>query len=74
MDPIPLGRRPFHFLAGDGRAQQFLERALTNLAQRVEKGQLKDRSKIERRLGKIQERYVQVADLYEARLSQTEGC
>jgi transposase len=50
-----------------------MERALTNLAQRVEKGQLKDRSKIERRLGKIQERYVQVADLYEARLSPTEG-
>ncbi len=50
-----------------------MERALTNLAQRVEKGQLKDRSKIERRLGKIQERYGQVADLYEAYLSQTEG-
>ncbi len=50
-----------------------MERALTNLAQRVEKGQLKDRSKIERRLGKIQERYGQVADLYEACLSPTEG-
>src|SRR5208337_768295 len=50
-----------------------MERALANLAQRVEKGQLKDRSKIERRLGKIQERYVQVADLYEARLSQTQA-
>jgi len=50
-----------------------MERALQNLAQRVEKGQLKDRSKIERRLGKIQERYVQVADLYEAGLSQSGG-
>jgi len=50
-----------------------MERALTRLAQRVEKGQLKDRSKIERRLGKIQERYVQVADLYEAALRQAEG-
>src|SRR5271157_4790224 len=50
-----------------------MERALANLAQRVEKGQLKDRSKIERRLGKIQERYVQVADLYEAALRQTGG-
>ena len=50
-----------------------MERALANLAQRVEKGQLKDPSKIERRLGKIQERYRQVADRYEARLSQTEG-
>jgi len=51
-----------------------MERALANLTQRVQKGQLKDPSKIERRLGKIQERYGQVADLYEARLSQTEGC
>ena len=50
-----------------------MERALARLAQRVEKGQLKDRSKIERRLGKIQERYVQVADLYEADLRQAEG-
>ena len=50
-----------------------MERALTHLAQRVEKGQLKDRSKMERQLGKIQERYGQVADLYEARLDPREG-
>ena len=50
-----------------------MERALTRLAERVEKGQLKDRSKIERRLGKIQERYGQVADLYEADLQPVEG-
>jgi len=50
-----------------------MERALARLAERVEKGQLKDRSKIERRLGKIQERYVQVADLYEMDLRQVEG-
>jgi transposase len=50
-----------------------MERALARLAERVEKGQLKDRAKIERRLGKIQERYVQVADLYEADLHQVEG-
>jgi transposase len=50
-----------------------MERALARLAQRVAKGQLKDRSKIERRLGKIQQRYVQVADLYEAELRQTGG-
>jgi transposase len=50
-----------------------LERALKNLAQRVEKGQLKDRQKIERRLGKIQARYFQVADLYEMGLSEGEG-
>ena len=50
-----------------------MERALARLAERVEKGQLKDRSKIERRLGKIQERYVQVADLYQADLQQVAG-
>jgi len=50
-----------------------MERALARLAERVEKGQLKDRSKIERRLGKIQERYVQVGDLYEMDLRQVEG-
>ncbi|MGD0522889.1 MAG: IS1634 family transposase, partial [Terracidiphilus sp.] len=50
-----------------------MERALARLAERVEKGQLKDRAKIERRLGKIQERYVQVADLYEADLHPVEG-
>src|SRR5208282_3647861 len=50
-----------------------MERALKNLAQRVEKGQLKDRQKIERRLGKIQARYFQVADLYEMDLSAGEG-
>ena len=50
-----------------------MERALARLAERVEKGQLKDRSKIERRLGKLQERYVQVADLYQADLQQVDG-
>jgi transposase len=50
-----------------------MERALARLAERVQKGPLKDRSKIERRLGKIQERYGQVADLYEVDLHQVEG-
>jgi len=50
-----------------------LEQALKRLAQRVEKGQLKDRQKIERRLGKIQARYRQVADLYEMSLVAGEG-
>ena len=50
-----------------------MERALKHLAQRVEKGQLKDRPKIERRLGRIQARYPQVADLYEMSLSETAG-
>jgi len=50
-----------------------MERALARLTERVEKGQLKDRAKIERRLGKIQERYVQVADLYEMDLREVAG-
>jgi len=50
-----------------------LEQALKRLAQQVEKGKLKDRSKIERRLGKIQARYRPVADLYEMGLAEGEG-
>ena len=50
-----------------------MEKALKHLAQRVEKGQLKDRSKIERRLGQIQARHPQVADLYAMGVSEGEG-
>ena len=41
-----------------------MEKALTALQKRVQAGQLKDRNKIERRLGRIQARHPQVADLY----------
>lgn len=50
-----------------------MEQALKRLAQRVEKGQLKDRQKIERRLGKLQARNHPVADLYEMSLSAGGG-
>ena len=50
-----------------------MEQALKRLTQRVEKGQLKDRQKIERRLGKIQARYRPVADLYEMTLTEGAG-
>ncbi len=50
-----------------------IERALKNLTQQVEQGQLKDRSKIERRLGKIQARHPQVADFYTMSLTEREG-
>jgi len=50
-----------------------LKRALKNLAQRVEKGQRKDRPKTERLLGRIQARYPRVANLYEMSLSETAG-
>jgi len=42
-----------------------METALQQLAQRVAAGKLKDRGKIERRLGRIEARYPSVADLYQ---------
>lgn len=50
-----------------------IEKALTALAQRVAEGQLKDRNKIERRVGKIQARHPQVADLYDVRVAEKSG-
>jgi transposase len=47
-----------------------MEKALTALQKRVAAGQLKDRNKIERRLGKIQARHPQVADLYEVQVTE----
>jgi transposase len=48
-----------------------IEKALAGLAQRVATGKLKDRSKIERRLGRIEARYPSVADLYRTQLVET---
>jgi transposase len=50
-----------------------IEKALNQLAQRVAAGKLKDRGKIERRLGRIEARYPSVADLYQMQLVETEG-
>ena len=50
-----------------------IEKALNHLAQRVATGKLKERGKIERRLGRIEARYPSVADLYEMQLVETEG-
>lgn len=50
-----------------------IEKALTALAKRVAEGQLKDRNKIERRVGKIQARHPQVADLYEVQVEEKSG-
>ena len=50
-----------------------MEKALTALAKRVAAGQLKDRHKIERSLGKIQARHPQVADLYEVQVTEKDG-
>jgi transposase len=50
-----------------------LEKALTALEKRVTEGQLKDRNKIERRVGSIQARHPQVAVLYEVRVTENSG-
>jgi transposase len=50
-----------------------MEKALTALTKCVAEGQLKDRSKIERRVGKIQARNPQVADLYDVRVVERSG-
>jgi transposase len=50
-----------------------VEKALTALEKRVAEGKLKDRNKIERRLGGIQARHPHVADLYEMRVVEASG-
>jgi transposase len=48
-----------------------MENALKGLQKSIDKGRLKDRHKMERRLGKIQARHPQVNDLYTIELRQT---
>jgi transposase len=48
-----------------------MEDALQRLAKTIEKGRLKDRNKIERRLGRIQAGHPQVSDLYDVALRDT---
>jgi hypothetical protein len=48
-----------------------MEDALKRLAKTIETGGLKDRNKMERRLGKIQARHPQVNDLYDVALRDT---
>ena len=51
-----------------------MEEALKRLAASIEKGRLKDRHKMERRLGRIQASHPQVSDLYDVALrDQPEG-
>jgi transposase len=51
-----------------------MEQALKRLAASIEKGRLKDRHKMERRLGRIQASHPQVSDLYDVALrDQPEG-
>ena len=48
-----------------------MENALQSLAKTIETGRLKDRNKMERRLGRIQASYPQVNDLYDVALRDT---
>lgn len=50
-----------------------MEKALMALEKRVAQGRLRDRGKIERRLGAIQARHPQVADLYELQVIEQQG-
>ena len=48
-----------------------MEEAFERLKKTIESGRLKDRNKMERRLGRIQARHPQVSDLYEVALRDT---
>lgn len=53
------------------RFSSSMEKALQGLEKTIATGRLKDRNKMERRLGKIQARHPQVNDLYDVELRQT---
>lgn len=53
------------------RFSSSMEAALERLAKTIESGRLKDRHKMERRLGRIQARHPQVSDLYDVELRDT---
>jgi transposase len=53
------------------RFSNSMETALKGLEKAIAKGRLKDRNKMERRLGKIQARHPQVNDLYDVALKDT---
>jgi transposase len=79
--PIPRGEETYILCRTAGRKEKEkairnrfsarMEDALKRLAKTIETGRLKDRHKMERRLGKIQARHPQVNDLYEVALQDT---
>ncbi len=81
--PMPGGEETYILCRTAGRSQKEkairsrfstrMEKSLTALAKSVAEGRLKDRFKIERRLGRLQERYPQVADLYEMNVVARDG-
>jgi transposase len=79
--PIPSGEETYILCRTAGRAEKEkairnrfsnrMETALKGLAKAILTGRLKDRNKMERRLGKIQARHPQVNDLYDLALRDT---
>jgi transposase len=78
---IPQGEETFILCRTSGRKEKEkairkrfsdrMEGALQRLAKTIEAGRLKDRNKMERRLGRIQASHPQVSDLYEVALRDT---
>ena len=79
--PIPQGEETFILCRTAGRKEKEkairsrfsarMEDALKRLAKTIETGRLKDRNKMERRLGRIQASHPQVSDLYDVALRET---
>src|ERR1700722_259160 len=79
--PIPAGEETYILCRTAGRKEkekairnrffQRMETALKGLEKAILQGRLKDRNKMERRLGKIQARHPQVNDLYHLALRDT---
>jgi transposase len=78
---IPQGEETYILCRTSGRKEKekairnrfsnSMETALKGLEKAIVKGRLKDRNKMERRLGKIQARHPQVNDLYDLSLKDT---
>jgi transposase len=79
--PIPQGEETYILCRTAGRKEKEkairnrfssrMEDALKRLTKNIETGRLKDRNKMERRLGRIQARHPQVNDLYEVAVRDT---
>ena len=78
---VPQGEETFILCRTSGRKEKekairnrfsaHMENALQRLAKAIERGRLKDRNKIERRLGRIQASHPQVNDLYDVAVEST---
>ena len=79
--PIPQGEETYILCRTEGRQEKEkairkrfssrMEDALKRLAKTIAAGRLKDRNKMERRLGGIQARHASVRDMYEVALDDT---